>query len=83
MSSVKFMPSKSSAVSVPATEFRPPIMLDDPNCSKSMFAVEPLWSIYISLSAAYRGDTIIVAINSFNLFINIPISSGCSFLNCF
>ena len=43
-----------------------------------MFAVLPLWSMYISLSAAYRGDTIIIAINSFNFFIYIPISSGCS-----
>ena len=51
MSSVRFMPSRSSAVSVPATELRPPIILDDPNCSKSMLAVEPDWSTYISLSA--------------------------------
>jgi len=41
ISNVKLRPSKSSAVNVPATELRPPIILDEPNCSKSMFAVEP------------------------------------------
>ena len=42
MSNVRFMPSKSNAVSVPATELSPPIMFELPNCSKSMFAVAPL-----------------------------------------
>ena len=51
------MPSKSNGVIFPVELKRPPIILDDPNCSKSMFAVAPLWSTYISLSAAYADKT--------------------------
>ena len=40
-SKVRLIPSRSKAVSVPAIEFRPPIMFEDPNCSKSRFAVAP------------------------------------------
>ena len=39
MSKVKLKPSKSNAVNVPATELRPPIILELPSCSKSMLAV--------------------------------------------
>ena len=52
MSRVNEIPSKSNAVKEPAEELRPPIILPEPSCSKSIFAVAPDWSTYISLSAA-------------------------------
>ena len=52
ISIVIVVPSISKAVRLPADEFNPPIMLEIPSCSISRFKVVPLWSKYISLSAA-------------------------------
>ena len=35
------VPSRSKAVTLPAEELSPPIMLEIPNCSKSMLAPVP------------------------------------------
>ena len=53
MSKVIDAPSRSNGVMLPAVAEVPPIILPEPNCSKSMFAVAPDWSTYISLSAAF------------------------------
>ena len=52
MSIVIVVPSISKAVRLPAAELSPPIILDTPSCSISKLSVVPLWSKYISLSAA-------------------------------
>ena len=55
ISNVMAFPSKSKAVKLPAEEFNPPMILDIPNCSKSILAPVPDWSTNISLSAACSG----------------------------
>jgi len=80
ISKVKFKPSKSKAVKVPATEFNPPIIFPEPSCSKSILAVAPDWSTYISLSAPYAVNAVSITIRliNFNLFI-FPIPSFYSY----
>mgnify|MGYP004144175051 CR=1 FL=1 len=43
-------------VIVPETALVPPIILELPSCSKSIEALLPVWSIYISLSAITDKD---------------------------
>ena len=69
MSNVRLMPSRSNGFMLPAELSKPPIILPEPSCSKSMFAVLPLWSIYIRyqprIEAIQSASQSIVLISSF------------------
>ena len=74
VASVIPVPSKSKGVIVPATASVPPMMLPEPNCSKSILDVAPDCSTNISLSAP--NVNALTTINRLNaIFFIFPISS--------